>query len=191
MTWFQSPLDERVFELINRDTSNTLFDLYFPLITDLHKSPAFVVVALLGLAVWIYRSRSRGTAASICLIAAVAAADLTAYRVFKQSIERPRPAAAGLNPIMRTQNHSGSSFPSNHAANVFAAGTVLAGFLPQARWIFYGIAGSVAYSRVYVGVHYPSDVVAGSLLGWILGKLSFGGWLIFARRQSKRQARRV
>ena len=58
----------------------------------------------------------------------------------------------------------GHSFPSSHAANTFAAGTFLALRFPRWRPVL-AIPVLVAYSRVYVGVHYPSDVFGGAALG--------------------------
>jgi len=65
------------------------------------------------------------------------------------------------------------SFPSNHAANSFATATLL-GFLriPAWKWswrLLLVLAGLVGYSRIYIGVHYPGDVLAGAILGTLIG----------------------
>lgn len=76
----------------------------------------------------------------------------------------------------------GNSFPSSHAANMFALATVC--FLFHRRWggIALALASLVAFSRMYVGVHWPSDVLAGSLIGMACGWLVV--WLLgFAWRQ--------
>ncbi|RMG60977.1 MAG: phosphatase PAP2 family protein, partial [Calditrichaeota bacterium] len=62
-------------------------------------------------------------------------------------------------------------FPSSHAANAAAAGTVLARMFPRWRWAFALLAGLIGFTRIYVGVHYPGDVAAGFLLGWAVGLL--------------------
>jgi undecaprenyl-diphosphatase len=60
---------------------------------------------------------------------------------------------------------SGFSFPSSHAVNNFAAALILAFFFPQNKWWFFGFAALVAFSRVYVGVHYLFDVIGGAVIG--------------------------
>jgi undecaprenyl-diphosphatase len=60
------------------------------------------------------------------------------------------------------------SFPSGHACNAFMIAIILAERLRRKRYVFYGLATVVALSRIYVGVHYPSDVIAGSCLGLVI-----------------------
>ena len=63
------------------------------------------------------------------------------------------------------------SFPSGHAATSFAGATLLALALPRLAWPLLVLAAAIGWSRVYVGVHWPSDVLAGALLG---AALAFG-----------------
>ena len=93
------------------------------------------------------------------LIADVAA--LALKNVF--DIERPFVRYPEPEPLVRTPTDL--SFPSGHAATSFAAATVLARSVPRLAIPFYALAAAIAYSRVYVGVHYPLDVIAGALLG--------------------------
>ena len=172
--------DRSLFERINLDWTNGFFDWLFPSITDLHKSPYFLlaVVALLGF--WIYRERQQAMKWILVLILAAGCADAFSYRVVKAAVNRPRPAEAGMQVTFRTQYHSGSSFPSNHTANVFAAATVLTGAFPAAAPIWFLIAAAVGYSRIYVGVHFPLDVLGGALIGIAIGLILrrlFRKWL--------------
>jgi membrane-associated phospholipid phosphatase len=94
---------------------------------------------------------------------------LTTYAVnttIKLLVRRPRPNLPGLAPLTGTT--TGLSFPSAHAATSFAAALVYRRRgLPAAP--LYGVAGAMACSRVYLGVHYPSDILAGAVLGSALG----------------------
>lgn len=162
--------DHALFKNINSLWANPFFDMFFPYITDLHRSPIAIVLlpSLIGL--WIFRQRSRALKGLLALIIAVAAADLVSYRIIKALVPRDRPAVAGLQVELRSAHHSGNSFPSNHAANVFAAATMITFLHPPFFLIAFFIAISVAYSRVYVGVHFPSDVLAGAVIGYLLAR---------------------
>ena len=161
--------DRMLFAKINLDWTNGFFDWLFPNITDLHKNPYFLAIALLIIIWTIYRKGRSAAKWAVIMILAVAMADTISYRVIKHLVDRPRPQFAGIAVQLRTSSHSGSSFPSNHTANVFAAASVIAVAYPPATLIGYAVAAAIGYSRIYVGVHYPSDVIAGALLGLLIG----------------------
>jgi len=83
----------------------------------------------------------------------------------KRVVRRPRPDLADLPARGRTP--STLSFPSAHAASTFAAATAFAPLLPRVPWPLVG--ATMALSRIVLGVHYPSDVVAGAALGVAVG----------------------
>jgi undecaprenyl-diphosphatase len=96
-------------------------------------------------------------------LAAVALADAASYGVatlLKSAVGERRPAGHALIAVP----HS-ASFPSGHAATSFACATVIAAFVPRAAPALYLLALAIGFSRVYVGVHWPLDVLAGALLG--------------------------
>jgi membrane-associated phospholipid phosphatase len=96
----------------------------------------------------------------------VVLAALLANTAVKQVVRRPRPVlGSALPPLAATV--SGLSYPSAHAATSFAA----AGALPLPSLPLYAAAGAMALTRPYLGVHYPSDVVAGAALGAALERL--------------------
>lgn len=64
-----------------------------------------------------------------------------------------------------------SSFPSCHTATFFSLATVFAEKYPSMKIPFYGLASIIGFSRVYLGKHYPSDVLTGAILGYLIGKL--------------------
>jgi undecaprenyl-diphosphatase len=83
----------------------------------------------------------------------------------KVAVERDRPPLSRPVPEPLLESPSTFSFPSGHATVSFACATVLALAVPRLRWPLFALAVLVAWSRVYVGVHYPGDVLAGALLG--------------------------
>lgn len=89
--------------------------------------------------------------------------------LLKAWLERDRPPLADPEPEPLVGLPATNSFPSGHATVGFACATVLALAVPRLRWPLFMLAALIAFSRVYVGVHYPLDVLAGALLGVVLG----------------------
>jgi len=85
--------------------------------------------------------------------------------LLKAAIDRDRPAVANPEPQTLVDLPPTHSFPSGHATVAFACATTLALALPRLAVPLYALAVLIAASRVYVGVHYPLDVLAGAVLG--------------------------
>ena len=83
----------------------------------------------------------------------------------KHAVGRDRPPAVILDPKPLMEVPTTSSFPSGHAATSFACALVLARLAPRLTIPLFVLAALIAFSRVYVGVHYPFDVLAGAALG--------------------------
>ena len=81
---------------------------------------------------------------------------------------RDRPPLANPDPEPLVRLPATGSFPSGHATVAFACATILALAVPRLAPPLFALAGLVAWSRVYVGVHYPLDVLAGAVLGVVL-----------------------
>jgi undecaprenyl-diphosphatase len=94
--------------------------------------------------------------------------------IVKPLVQRPRPAGPPAPSLV--QALPSWSFPSGHAASSFAAATVLTRGLERGRAAVWALAALIALSRVWVGVHYPLDVIAGALLGVAVGVWVEGGW---------------
>lgn len=180
MDWLLE-LDREIFIFINGRMSNCVLDQTMPIVTDLHKQPAFWFCIGLLITVSILRKRDKESSSAdgrrlrakkwICgvliLGASMGLSDLAAYRGIKVWVQRDRPEAAGVPTVLRTNSHSGWSFPSNHAANNFALARTIQILAPTYAIPAYGFASLVAFSRVYVGVHYPSDVLGGGVVGFL------------------------
>lgn len=106
--------------------------------------------------------------------------------LLKLLVPRHRPRGHSLVAMPHTH-----SFPSGHATIAFGCATVLATLLPAGRIAFFLLAAAIAWSRVYVGVHYPLDVLGGAALGVADGLLALRilPRLAAARRRSRRATR--
>jgi undecaprenyl-diphosphatase len=116
----------------------------------------------------------------------VALADLAGQLIslgLKQGIGRERPNVAYPDPRPLVHAPHDGSFPSGHATVSFACATVLSFYAPRAAPAFYVLAAAIAWSRVYVGVHYPLDVLGGAALGF--GIAIALRWLTATLRRSR------
>lgn len=167
-------IELQILFFINTQATHPWLDVFFYHVTDLHKNPVFnvlVVAAVLFFSVRKYKRESWRVITA--LILTVAIGDVVGYRLIKGTVERPRPFhnESIKDKIIQRKDAHGNSFPSNHAINCFGSATILAIAFPAACYIFYIFAAIVGYSRLYLGVHYPSDVLAGALIGFLVARL--------------------
>jgi undecaprenyl-diphosphatase len=101
--------------------------------------------------------------------------------VVKPTVRRVRPFDAVMDVRVIDERPKTFSFPSGHAASAFAGAMALGRVWPSARAWLWTIAALIALSRVYVGVHYPLDVIAGVLLGLGAAYVAIGGVRVHPR----------
>ncbi|MDO9082555.1 MAG: phosphatase PAP2 family protein [Humidesulfovibrio sp.] len=185
------PADQALLLLLNQDWRTPALDLLLPLFS----LRALLFAILAGLLVWRCTLRGKGQALYfVLLVLAMGASDLATNQV-KHAVGRLRPenAVGGtfrqesgqwlrLAADYAPDRERGSSFPSAHAANSTALALLAALFWPRLRRSIWALPLLVGWSRVYMGKHYPTDVLGGWLLGLCVGWLFWLLWRSAARR---------
>jgi len=161
-----SGLDLALFRWINGTAVSPLLDRVMPVVTDARVWAVVLLVLAVSLVV---RGGRRGRATALVLAAALALSDASSSQVWKPFFGRPRPCRTLENVRLLVRCGGRNGFPSNHSANAGAVTAVLGTFYPATLWFVPAAAVIVAWSRVYVGVHYPGDAVAGLAYGILLG----------------------
>ncbi len=168
-------MDEAVFRAVNSQLASPLMDQ--AMLAFSSKATWFIAaVALVGYAV-VKKNLHLG---SFCVLIGltVGLSDGLAYQILKPAFARERPCHQ-LEGVRVVQDRCGSDFgfPSNHATNGMAVAVAAALVLPRRRilWAFFVSAIIVGFSRVYLGVHFPGDVLAGFAVGSVLGAFTY--WL--------------
>jgi undecaprenyl-diphosphatase len=155
-------IDTQIFYFINITLQNTLFDWLMPFITEkTHWFPVWGVVIIL----LVWKGGREGRIILVFIIPLIFLSDQLSSSVLKPFFARPRPCIALDNVHLLLNRKTSFSFPSSHAVNFFALATYFGYFYRKYLWYFIIIAAMVAYSRVYVGVHYPFDLIAGAGIG--------------------------
>jgi undecaprenyl-diphosphatase len=160
-------IDAQLMYFINVSLSNVVTDAAMPVIT----SEWFVrPILVVGVLVAAWRGGRYGRITALLAILAVVLSDQLSSQVIKPWVGRLRPCKEHADWIHLLVNcSSGRSFPSSHAANSFAQAVLWSCRYPRLTWYAYPLAALIAVSRIFVGVHYPSDVIAGMGLGVLCG----------------------
>jgi membrane-associated phospholipid phosphatase len=124
-----------------------------------------------------------GRRASLAGVASIGVASLVANAMVKPLARRRRPDRDGedVPDIREVPMPTSTSFPSGHSASAFAFASAVGAEIPVLGGPLRGFAGVVAYSRVHTGVHYPTDVIIGSIIGASIGDMA-GAMLRFGTR---------
>ena len=167
------------------DNHIPILNWLMPFITDQDNwiIPILFLILFLG-----FFSNKKGRITLALLIIALSCNDFICAQILKPLFERVRPSHILLDGLNLLVSKGGKwSMPSNHASNVFTLAVVLSYFYRKTKLPLYLLATFVSFSRVYVGVHYPGDVVAGSLFGYCIGWLILTLWVILKMRELKRR----
>lgn len=171
--------DADLFHFINSSLSNPMFDYLLPWCREKwFWAPVYLFIAVFVL----LNYPQRGWIVLLGLIAVVFISDGVSSELIKKNVRRLRPCndpALSATVQLRTDCGSGFSFTSSHASNHFAVAiflVVLLGHLhPWGKPVALSWAALIAFSQVYVGVHFPGDVICGGLfgllVGWVIAKL--------------------
>ena len=171
-------IDATCFYFINSMLSNPLFDFIMPLF---HHSEYFIPLLLILWILAVFYDKPNRWKLAFIVPLVIILVDQSGLWI-KKTVSRPRPFETidpGIIRHLVAPSGANLSFPSNHAANNAALATVFATIYHHFRFIFWGVAITVMFSRVYIGVHYPLDVISGCILGSFYGLILVKGWDYF------------
>ncbi len=178
MHWLQS-LDNALFHFINSTLGNPFFDWLMPILSGV--GVPWLIAAVIAVPAVVVFGSVRLKMCALCMVLVVALGDPLVVGTLKDAVARPRPFVVVPDARLFGKVHAGyverlangtlppganvHSFPSAHAANCFAMAMLAFLFYRRSAWFMVPLAAAVSFSRVYNGVHYPSDVCAGAILG--------------------------
>lgn len=160
--------DTILFQFLNHLIVNPIWDRFIVIVTTQKYWTVPLAILVIGL---VWKGGRRGRVAVVLALLAVAASDSISARVLKPGIGRVRPCHELENVRLLISCGGKHSFPSSHAANSFAVAVTLAFFYRRYTAFAVAVACLVGLSRVFVGVHYPGDVLGGFLLGSLCASL--------------------
>lgn len=169
--------DQQLFFFLNGLHQHWLDPIMYTISTKEFWIPAYLILIYL---IWKNLGWKQTIWVLVCVAILITLSDQTASSVFKPFFQRLRPCRPenefGETVHIVYQKCGGKyGFVSSHAANFFALATFMSFIFRERalRWIFFLSATLVAYSRIYLGVHYPGDVVGGAFIGVLSANITF------------------
>ena len=163
----------------------SILNQVMPFITDADNwiLPILFLILYLG-----FFKGKKGKIALCLLIISLSLNDSICAQILKPFFERVRPSHISIEGLNLLVSKGGKwSMPSNHASNMFSLAVILSYFYGRFKVILFFLATVIAISRVYVGVHYPGDVIIGALIGYIISWTVITLWVIIKMRELKRR----
>ena len=165
--------DQELFLLINRGLGNTVFDWLLPILRNPFTwSPLYLFLIIF----FIKHYGKTGILIVACTLITFGISDATSSHLIKKSVKRVRPCNDVVfksEVTLRARCGSGFSFTSSHATNHFAMAMFWIVLFRRkwrhALWLCLVWAISITFSQIYVGVHYPLDILSGAILGTLIG----------------------
>ncbi len=173
--------EERFLLFLQESVRNPILDRVMQFVTSLGDAGFLAIIVCIVL-LCIRKYRRAGAAASLSLILDFIVVNL----VLKNLVARTRPYDMLEELLLITKRPSDLSFPSGHAGACFAVASVLFLCLPRRFGIpAMVVAVLISFSRLYVGAHYPTDVLGGMVIGCITGWIAYG--LLWKKQKDKQE----
>lgn len=154
-------MDSKILLFINRELTSPFLDIFFAGLTHIGLAYFWFALAIL---LWFKKMREEAVLLTLTIV-------LSSLIALPTKFFLPRGRPFFLLDIKTLWFEGGYSFPSGHAKNSFASAKILGNRKKKLKTFLYILAATISFSRVYLGFHWPTDVLAGALIGWFSSSL--------------------